>query len=87
MPENCPRCGSEKVMEDVHLNTDPITLASQQYRHRLVAYVHKNPDAWVFKGTVFAVLRARVCGGCGHAEIYTPEFAELYAAYQKARGG
>ena len=93
MPEKCARCGSDKMMEDVHLNADvihPLHAAPDvhpNHRQRLVAYVLKNPDAWVFKGTVFGELRARVCGGCGHTEIYTTNFEELYQAYQQSHAG
>jgi hypothetical protein len=89
MNKTCSRCGAAKVMEDVRVNTDLPGAGGRGAGGRVpvVAYVQKDPDAWVFKGTVFGVLRARVCGGCGHTELYTTNFEELYAAYQKARGG
>jgi hypothetical protein len=84
MPEKCSRCDSDKMMDDVHLYTrSPRAEPGQQ----LVALVHKAPDAWIFKGTVFGSLRARICGGCGHTEIFTKNFEELYEAYQQSHGG
>jgi hypothetical protein len=84
MPEKCSRCGSDKMMDDVHLNTRSPNLYPP---HQLVAFVHKEPDAWILKGTVFGTLRARICGGCGHTEIYTENFQQLYEAYQQSQGG
>ena len=83
MTEKCGCCGSDKVMKDVHLSTDP----SEGPRLRLGASVQSDPDALLFKGTVFGTLRARVCGGCGHTELYTTNFEQLYEAYRKSHGG
>jgi hypothetical protein len=91
MPEKCARCGADKMMEDVRLNTDPTCLRDSRTNlpasGRLVAYVHTDPGAWVFKGTAFGELRARVCGGCGYTELHTTNFKELYQAYQQSRSG
>jgi predicted nucleic-acid-binding Zn-ribbon protein len=87
MPEKCARCGSDKVMENVHLHSDRDQASSVfDHRTRLVAYLHKNPDAWFRKGTVYSDLRARVCGSCGYTELYTTDFERLYEAYQQAQG-
>jgi hypothetical protein len=85
MPEKCARCGSDKVMKDVRLRTEGVQSGGGALK--LLATVHSDPQALLFKGTVTGTLRARVCGGCGHTEIYTTNFEELYAAYQKAHGG
>ncbi len=80
MTEKCSRCGSDKMMEDVHLT----------YAHAaqgLMADVQSDPKALLLKGTVFGYLRGRICGGCGYTEISTTNFEQLYKAYQQSRGG
>jgi predicted nucleic-acid-binding Zn-ribbon protein len=84
MPEKCPRCGSDKVMEDVRLRTEGFESAGGAAK--LLATVHSDPRALLFKGTVTGTLRGRVCGGCGYTEIYTTNFEQLYEAYRKSRG-
>jgi len=80
LPETCARCGSHKMMEDVRLRTDVNDSVG------LVALVHTDPSALLLKGAVRGHLRARVCGGCGHTEIYTQNFEQLYEAYQQSQG-
>jgi hypothetical protein len=50
----------------------------------LKAYVYSNPEAWVFKGTVYGRLQARVCGECGYTELFTTNAQELYEAYRSS---
>jgi hypothetical protein len=85
MPEKCARYGSDKMMEDVPLNSDVAQATGRS--QGLVAYVQSDPKAWLLKGTVFGNLRGRVCGGCGYTEIYTTNFSKLYEAYRQSRGG
>jgi hypothetical protein len=82
MLEKCTRCGADKVM-DVELCTNPSDFASLP----LVASVERDPAALLFKGSVVGALRGRVCGGCGHTEIYTTDFEKVYEAYQRSQGG
>ena len=83
MPETCGRCGSDKMMEDVHLYRNPSTAASL-VPQGLVAAV-RSPHAWFQNVSAFGDLRARICGGCGYTEIYTTNFEKLYEAYQQSR--
>jgi hypothetical protein len=83
MPQKCAQCGSDKVMKGVQLSTEP----SQSPPLQLRASVQSDPSAFLFKGTVVGILRARVCGSCGHTEIYTTNFEQLYEAYQQSQGG
>jgi hypothetical protein len=84
MTEKCSRCGVDKMMQDVRLTAE---VSKGACALGLVAYVEKDPNAWVLKGTVYGTLRARVCGGCGHTEIHTTHFEQLYEAYLKSQSG
>jgi hypothetical protein len=45
--------------------------------------VDAHPQALVFKGTQRGVLKARICGQSGFAELYVSYPAELLAAYRE----
>lgn len=77
MNPKCSKCGSEKIIPFV-------TMVDQgQYSDgtlkAVVAYT--NPEAWVFKGAVYARLRANICGQCGYTELIAENAAELYETY------
>ena len=53
---------------------------------RLQALVgYTNPEAWVFKGSVYARLRATICGDCGYTELTAENPGALYDAYIAAQ--
>jgi len=85
MSEECGKCGSTKVI--------PLVGVMDQGQHsdgRLKAHVgYTNPEAWLFKGPVYAKLSATICGECGHTELTAENPRELYDAYlaAKAREG
>ena len=73
---NCVKCGSDKI----------VPLASIEDLGRpssrdLWAYVFTNPEAWIFKGPVHVQLRARICGECGHTELFAQEPEKIYEAF------
>jgi len=81
MNSKCSKCGSEKVillagMMDQGQYSDGTLKA-------LVGY--SNPEAWVFKGAVYAKLKANICGECGYTELIAEDPAALYDAYLKAK--
>jgi hypothetical protein len=45
-----------------------------------------NPEVWLFKGPVYARLRATICGECGHTELTAENPGSLYEAYLKSQG-
>ncbi len=52
----------------------------------LQAFVgYSNPEAWVFKGAVYAKLKANICGQCGYTELIAEDPAALYDAYLKVK--
>ncbi len=74
--ESCPKCGSNRVIDDVRI-------VAFEGGH-LVAKVQKKPHAKLFKGTVSVPLKARVCGACGYAELYASDPASLLEAQSVA---
>ena len=81
MNPKCSKCGSERVIPLVGM------MDQGQYSDgtlkTLVAYT--NPEAWVFKGAVYAKLKANICGECGYTELIAEDPAALYDAYLKAK--
>jgi hypothetical protein len=76
----CPKCGSDRVIPDVHI------LDYGQWQGQLTARVDTNPDAIVFKGPMTSQLRGRVCGDCGFVELFVQNPGTLYKAWQKSTG-
>ncbi len=81
MNPKCTKCGSEKVI--------PLATMVDQGQYSdgsLKAFVaYTNPEAWVFKGAVYAKLRANICGQCGYTELIAENAAELYDTYLKVK--
>jgi formate dehydrogenase assembly factor FdhD len=50
-------------------------------RYDLQVEVQRRPKALFFKQSERANLSARVCGACGHTELYVDAPEALYAAY------
>ena len=44
---NCTKCGSDKIMSNVKI----VDHGMDDSKHDLSIEFHKNPDAWVLKGT------------------------------------
>jgi hypothetical protein len=81
MSERCWKCGSVKVI--------PLVGVMDQGEYsdgHLKAHVgYTNPEAWLFKGPVYAYLRATICGECGYTELTAANPAGLYDAYLAAK--
>ena len=80
MESKCPKCSSKKVI--------PLASVQDQGQYsdqKLKAFVYTNPDAWVFKGAVYASLKARICGECGYTELFAADAPKLYEAYRSAK--
>ena len=82
MNPKCIKCGSEKIIPLVSM------IDQGQYSDgTLKARVgYTNPEAWVFKGAVYAKMNANICGECGYTELIAENPAALYDAYLKAKG-
>ena len=80
MPSKCSKCGSEKIIPLVH-----VVDQGQYSDGTLKALIgYSNPEAWVFKGPVYAKLKANICGECGYTELLAEDPAGLYDAYLRA---
>lgn len=81
MKPTCMKCGSDKI----------IPLAQMLDRGegstgKLEAFVgYSNPEAWVFKGTITARMKANICGQCGHTELVADNPAALYQEYMRGK--
>ena len=77
----CGKCGSQRVI--------PLAGMIDQGEHsdgNLKAVVgYTKPRAWIFKGAVYAKLKANICGDCGYTELMAQDPAALYAAYRKTQ--
>jgi predicted nucleic-acid-binding Zn-ribbon protein len=79
MELRCAKCGSERIVPLASI------LDQGQYSDgKLKARIYSNPQAWVFKGAVYARLQARICGDCGYTELIASNANELYEAYRQA---
>jgi hypothetical protein len=77
----CSKCGSDKTIP-----LAPVLDQGQYSGGSLIAHVgFTNPDAWLFKGPVYATLKATICGECGYTELTADHPAHLYEAYLAAQ--
>jgi hypothetical protein len=83
MADRCRQCGSEKIIPDVPLLDHYGDLGGRS--DTATVEVYGNPQAWVFKKTAVGKVTLRICGDCGHAELYVSNFRELYEKYQQAQ--
>lgn len=74
----CTQCGSTRIIPAAR--TAELTGGGP-----LAVCVNANPDAILFKGTHTGYLKARICGDCGHTELYVDNAQELYEAYARSR--
>ncbi len=78
---NCSKCGSDKIMSKVKI----VDHGYMDSKHDLSIEFHKNPSAWVLKGTQQGTLLANVCGQCGHVDLSVGNPEGLWELYQKNR--
>jgi hypothetical protein len=79
MDKPCRNCGSTKIIPEAEIRDQ-----GQHSDGRLKTAVDGNPDALIFKDRVTAILKARVCGDCGYAEIYAQDPRALYEKYRQS---
>ncbi len=69
----CLRCGSTNILPDGHVHSQfPVSVE-----------VPTNPAALKLKGTRSKYLRSRICGSCGHVELFVEGAPELWDKYQQ----
>jgi hypothetical protein len=72
----CLRCGSTNFLPEAKVAT---TYAGGN----VSVDIPTNPAALMFKGTRIKQLHARICGSCGHAELFIEGARELWTMYQQ----
>lgn len=80
MNPKCSKCGSEKIIPLAHVLDQ-----GEGSSGALRTVVFTNPEALVFKGRVYAKLKANICGECGYTELIAENPAALYDAYLKVK--
>ena len=75
--DGCPKCGSSDVIGDARI-------VDRTLEEELRVTVQRKPNAKVFKRTVGVTLKARVCGSCGHAELYASDPVRLLEAHKES---
>ena len=69
----CSSCGGHEVVDGVMLST----LGDHGSVHPLLLVTYKKPTALLFKGRVEIPQNTRVCGGCGHVQIFVADLPGL----------
>jgi predicted nucleic-acid-binding Zn-ribbon protein len=73
--EQCLRCGSTHTLPDARV---------QEYSSRKITVAFDTkPEAALFRGTQRRELKARICGECGHTELYVEDARELWIMHQQ----
>ena len=57
----CLQCESKNIVKNVRA----VDKGHNNYKSDLELQVHENPNALIFKGTYYGVLKANVCVDCG----------------------
>ncbi len=83
MRGKCPDCGSERIVPNLPLLDHYGDTGA--YNKEATVAIHGNPDAWFFKDTTLATLRADICGECGCVAFRAGNFRELYEKYVTSR--
>jgi hypothetical protein len=76
----CSKCGSESVIPRLRV----VERGEDGNRHDVQLEVQRRPSAMFFKRPERSKLLARVCGDCGHVEIYADAPRKLYTAWLEA---
>ena len=78
----CARCGSPRVIPGVPL-VDRYGAFGREQRPFAVE-IEGDPIGWLQTDRASGGLRARICGDCGHTELWIDNHRELYAKYEAA---
>ena len=75
----CSVCGSPETIPDVKI----VDHGYMDSKHDLAIELQGNPNALIFKDTRKGVLRATVCGKCGHVDLFINNASELLDIYRQ----
>lgn len=73
----CPNCHSHRVIPSV-------TIIDRDHGGpgELNVGIARKPNAFIFTQSEYVELRARICGSCGHTELFVNHPQRLWEAYQ-----
>ena len=74
----CSVCGSTEIIPDLKI----VDHGYMDSKHDLAIEFHGKPSALIFKDTKKGVLKATVCGRCGHVDLLIDDPRELWRIYQ-----
>ena len=74
----CSACGSMELIPQVKI----VDHGYMDSKHDLAIELHGKPSALIFKDTKKGVLRATVCGECGHVDLSVDNPRELWQIYK-----
>jgi|WetSurMetagenome_2_1015567.scaffolds.fasta_scaffold401323_2 hypothetical protein len=77
----CAKCGSMKLIADARIRDQ-----GEYSNGRLQVVIDGQPDAPMFKDSVFGGVIAEICGECGYMELRAENPGELYGHYVRSRG-
>jgi hypothetical protein len=77
----CSKCGSVKLIPDARFRDQ-----GEYSNGKLQLVVDGQPDAALFKDSVFGDVVAEICGDCGHIELRAENPGDLYGHYVRSRG-
>ena len=75
----CSICGSSETIPEVKI----VDHGYMDSKHDLAIELQGNPNALIFKDTRKGVLRATVCGDCGHVDLFVNNASELLGIYRQ----
>jgi hypothetical protein len=78
----CSKCGSVKLIADARFRDQ-----GEYSNGKLQLIVDGQPDATLFKDSVYGDVVAEVCGECGHIELRAENPGDLYRHYVQSRSG
>jgi hypothetical protein len=78
MSLKCRQCGSARIIPEVFVMD-----RQEGPPAPLTVRVHGDPQAWIFKDTLYGNLSARICGDCGYTELWVKNPNELYEKYRQ----
>lgn len=74
----CAKCGS------AHIVPDAPVISRSEFKGLVSLSVARKPDALLFRAEELADVRARVCGDCGHVEMFVRGARALYRAHKES---
>jgi hypothetical protein len=76
MEKTCRQCGSARIIPQL-----PVL---DSKANKVQVEIVGKPNAWVFQEAVYGTINAQICGECGHTELWTSHFRELYEKHEKS---